>query len=163
MSLRLTLAVQRASRRRDIPSDLLLKRWARAALQHVADYADGAFELTIRVVNDAESQALNRDYRGKDKPTNVLSFPFDPPAFDLPGQVSKHYLGDLAICAGVVASEAAEQEKVLHHHWAHMVVHGVLHLLGYDHIKNSEAVKMEALERTILASLKIPDPYAGER
>lgn len=163
MSLRLSLDIQRASRRRDLPSDALLRRWARAALLQIAalkpaQLAGGKCELTIRLVNDAESQALNRDYRGKDKPTNVLSFPFEaPPA------VSNHYLGDLVICAGVVAAEAVEQDKALNHHWAHMVVHGVLHLLGYDHIKNAEAERMEALERTILATLKIPDPYAGER
>jgi probable rRNA maturation factor len=158
MSLRLSLDVQRASRRRDLPSDTLLRRWARAALLHDSDHAEGRAELTIRIVNDSESQMLNRDYRGKDKPTNVLSFPFEAPV-----DVSNHYLGDLAICANVVASEAVEQDKLLNHHWAHMVVHGVLHLLGYDHIKNAEAEQMEALERTILASLNIPDPYAGER
>ena len=163
MSLRLSLSVQRASRRKDIPSDALLRRWARAALLHDDDYAVGKCELTIRIVNEAESQALNHDYRGKDKPTNVLSFPFEAPEFVVPSAVSSHYLGDLAICAGVVAAEAKEQGKPLNHHWAHMVVHGVLHLLGYDHIKNAEAERMEALERTILASLKIPDPYAGER
>ena len=163
MSLRLSLAVQRASRRKDIPSDALLRRWARAALLHDDELADGKAELTVRIVNDAESQALNRDYRGKDKPTNVLSFPFEAPEFAMPSAVSNHYLGDLVICAGVVAAEAKEQDKALNHHWAHMVVHGVLHLLGYDHIKNAEAERMEALERTILASLNIPDPYAGER
>lgn len=163
MSLRLSLAVQRASRRRDLPSDALLRRWARAALLHDDAAGSGKQELTLRIVNDAESQALNRDYRGKDKPTNVLSFPFEAPDFADAIGVSNHYLGDLAICAGVVAKEAAEQGKPLNHHWAHMVVHGVLHLLGYDHIKSAEAEQMEALERTILASLKIPDPYAGER
>ncbi len=163
MSLRLSLDIQRASRRRDLPSDALLRRWARAALLHDAGYAEAKVALTIRMVNEAESQALNRDYRGKDKPTNVLSFPFELPEFLASTEVSHHYLGDLVICAAVVAAEAKEQDKALNHHWAHMVVHGVLHLLGYDHIKNAEAKRMEALERTILASLKIPDPYAGER
>lgn len=158
MSLRLSLAVQRASRRRDLPSDALLRRWTRAALLHDPACAHGKAELTIRIVNATESQQLNGDYRDKDKPTNVLSFPFDAPA-----DVSNHYLGDLVICASVVATEAVEQDKPLNQHWAHMVVHGVLHLLGYDHIKNAEAETMEALERTILASLNIPDPYAGER
>ncbi len=163
MSLRLSLDVQRASRRQDVPSDALLRRWARAALLHDAGHAEGKAALTIRIVNEKESQSLNRDYRGKDKPTNVLSFPFEAPDFLLPADVSNHYLGDLVICAGVVAAEAKEQAKLPNHHWAHMVVHGVLHLLGYDHIKNADAEQMEALERTILASLKIPDPYAGER
>ena len=163
MSLRLSLDIQRASRRKDLPSDALLRRWARAALLHDADYADSKAALTIRLVNEAESQQLNGDYRGKDKPTNVLSFPFEMPDIGMPLPVSNHYLGDLVICAGVVAAEAKEQNKALNQHWAHMVVHGVLHLLGYDHIKNAEAVRMEALERTILASLNIPDPYAGER
>jgi len=153
MSVRLSLAVQRASRRHDLPSDALLRRWARAALQN----CEGRQELTIRIVGETESHALNRDYRGKDKPTNVLSFSFEAP----PG-VSDCSLGDLVVCAAVVASEAAAQGKPLNHHWAHMVVHGVLHLLGYDHIGTAEAEEMEAFERTILAALNIPDPYAGE-
>ncbi len=111
-------------------------------------------ELTIRFVDEAESQALNRDYRGKDKPTNVLSFPFEnPPGVSLP------LLGDLVICHAVVAQEASEQQKYLAHHYAHMVIHGTLHLMGYDHIEEQEAEHMEQLERELLATLDIADPY----
>ena len=115
---------------------------------------DERLELTIRLVDGAESQALNRDYRGKDKPTNVLSFPFEnPPGMTLP------LLGDLIICHDVVAQEASEQHKPLTHHYAHIVIHGILHLMGYDHIDEQEAEEMEQIERELLASLDIPDPY----
>ncbi|SBS26357.1 Endoribonuclease YbeY [Marinomonas aquimarina] len=132
-----------------LPSEADFQRWADAALP-----SDGEFEMTIRLVDEAESHELNHEYRGKDKPTNVLSFPFDvPEGIDLP------LLGDLVICRQVVEQEAQQQQKPLLHHWAHMVVHGVLHLRGYDHIKDDEAEEMEALETLILASLSIPDPY----
>ena len=114
-----------------------------------------ATELSIRIVDIAEGRALNRDYRGKDYATNVLSFPAE-----LPPGVSLPLIGDLAICAPVVAREAAEQGKDPRDHWAHMTVHGVLHLLGYDHIQDNEAEAMEALETRILAGLGIADPYA---
>lgn len=115
---------------------------------------DERLELTIRLVDSAESQTLNRDYRGKDKPTNVLSFPFEnPPGMTLP------LLGDLIICHDVVAQEASEQQKPLTHHYAHIVIHGTLHLMGYDHIDEQEAEEMEQIERELLASLDIPDPY----
>lgn len=115
------------------------------------------FDITIRIVNADESQSLNNDYRGKDKPTNVLSFPFEMPE-GIEG-LGVSILGDLAICAEVVEKEAAEQKKTLGSHWAHMVVHGGLHLLGYDHIKEFEAQEMEALEVDILAQLGVEDPY----
>ncbi|MBV1960310.1 MAG: rRNA maturation RNase YbeY [Oleibacter sp.] len=111
-------------------------------------------ELTVRLVSEEESQTLNHEYRGKEKPTNVLSFPFDAPP-----EVPIELLGDLIICIDVVEREADEQNKTTEAHWAHMVVHGCLHLLGYDHIKDDEAEEMEALERTILASLGYSDPY----
>ncbi|WP_136680382.1 rRNA maturation RNase YbeY [Neptunomonas sp. XY-337] len=111
-------------------------------------------EVCICIVSPEESQQLNNDYRGKDKPTNVLSFPFEAPP-----EVPVSLLGDLAICADVVASEAQEQGKPLRNHWAHMTIHGVLHLIGYDHIKDADAEAMEALEVEILASLDIPNPY----
>ena len=132
-----------------LPSEADFETWAQAALPD-----QGEFEMTIRLVDEAESHELNHEYRGKDKPTNVLSFPFEvPEGIDLP------LLGDLVICRQVVEQEAEEQQKPLLHHWAHMVVHGVLHLRGYDHIKDDEAEEMEALETQILASLSIPDPY----
>lgn len=135
----------------DLPSDIEISHWANIA---ASDRIAGA-ELCIRILSEDESQTLNRDYRGKDKPTNVLSFPFEAP----PG-LPINILGDLAICAAVVAREANEQGKALKDHWAHMVIHGTLHLLGFDHIKDEEAEIMEALERELLASLDIPDPYA---
>lgn len=132
-----------------LPSEADFEAWAQAALPN-----QGEFEMTIRLVDEAESHELNHEYRGKDKPTNVLSFPFEvPEGIDLP------LLGDLVICRQVVEQEAEQQQKPLLHHWAHMVVHGVLHLRGYDHIKDDEAEEMEALETQILASLSIPDPY----
>lgn len=112
-------------------------------------------EMTIRIVDEAESQELNRTYRGKDKPTNVLSFPFE-----CPDEVELPLLGDLVICRQVVAREAQEQGKPLLAHWAHMVVHGSLHLLGYDHIEDDEAEEMESLETEIMLGLGFEDPYS---
>lgn len=138
-----------------LPSEAQLTRWASAALQGRTAFIEP--ELTVRLVAEDESQALNSDYRGKDYPTNVLSFPFEAPP-----EVPLELLGDLIICAQVVQREAVEQGKTAEAHWAHMVVHGCLHLLGYDHIKDDEADVMENLERQILASLGYPDPYLDE-
>lgn len=124
--------------------------WASSALPDT----DENYEVTIRVVDEEESQSLNHDYRGKDKPTNVLSFPFEAP----PG-ITLSLLGDLVICAQVVKKEAYEQQKDTFHHWAHMTIHGILHLRGYDHINDDEAEEMEAIEKQLLANLSIPDPY----
>jgi probable rRNA maturation factor len=112
------------------------------------------FEVTLRIVDLAESRQLNSDYRNKDKPTNVLSFPFEAPE-----HIEMPYLGDLVVCAAVVEQEAREQEKPVANHWAHLCVHGLLHLLGYDHIDETEAQEMEGLETAILAKLNIDDPY----
>lgn len=117
-------------------------------------------ELTIRVISSEESRALNLDYRGKDKPTNVLSFPFEMPE-GLPADLLPPVVGDIAICAEIVAGEADEQEKAPDAHWAHMVTHGVLHLLGYDHVEEADAARMERLETDILARMGYPDPYQG--
>lgn len=144
---------QLASEADEVPPDTSFQRWAEAALEGRRDDA----ELVVRIVDEAESQQLNRDYRGKDKPTNVLSFPFEAP----PG-VEIDHIGDLVICAPVVQREALEQGKSAEAHWAHMTVHGVLHLLGYDHIEDVQAEEMEGLERTILAALNFPDPYETE-
>ncbi len=142
--------LQLATSASNTPSVEQFQHWAETALQQQREQA----EITIRLVDEAESQQLNHTYRGKDKPTNVLSFPFEaPPGIELP------LLGDLVICVQVVEQEAKEQNKQLDHHWAHMVVHGVLHLLGYDHIHDQDAEEMEDLERQLLASLDIPDPY----
>jgi probable rRNA maturation factor len=126
--------------------------WLNTALQHIG-YKEPC-ELTIRAITKAESQALNLGYRDKDKPTNVLSFESDAPDF-----VESDYIGDIAICVAVLAQEAEAQNKSNEAHWAHLCVHGLLHLLGYDHIKEQDALTMEALETTILASLGIDDPY----
>ncbi|WP_237055010.1 rRNA maturation RNase YbeY [Microbulbifer sediminum] len=146
----LQLDVQRPSRCTPLPTDDQLALWASAALGEQRDSA----ELSVRIVDEAESRELNLQYRGKDKPTNVLSFPADlPPDLALP------LLGDLVICAPVVAAEAEQQHKGLFAHWAHMMVHGTLHLLGYDHIEDAEAETMENLETRILGDLGFPDPY----
>lgn len=131
-------------------SDADFEQWVSGAL--TGRKTEG--EVCICIVSPEESQQLNNDYRGKDKPTNVLSFPFEAPP-----EIPVSLLGDLAICADVVASEAQEQGKPLRNHWAHMTIHGVLHLIGYDHIKDADAEAMEALEVEILASLDIPNPY----
>lgn len=148
------IAISYGLPRAGLPSAQSLRRFAEAALAGRRD--DG--EMSIRVVDTEEGQALNRDYRQRDYATNVLSFPAElPPGVPLP------LLGDLVLCAPIIAREAAEQDKPLKHHYAHMVVHGVLHLLGFDHIEDPDAEHMEALEREVLAALGVPDPYAGER
>ncbi|AOS95551.1 Endoribonuclease YbeY [Microbulbifer aggregans] len=146
----LHLDVQRASSATNLPSDEQIHHWVQAALGAHREEA----ELSVRIVDEDESQQLNRDYRGKDKPTNVLSFPAD-----LPADVELPLLGDLVICAPVVTREAREQHKATSAHWAHMVVHGTLHLLGYDHIEDADAELMEGLEVKVLAGLGIADPY----
>lgn len=133
-----------------LPTEAQLTEWVSAALKGRLDAA----ELSIRIVSLQESRELNNQYRGKDRSTNVLSFPFE-----MPEGIELDLLGDLVICAEVVSQEAIEQNKPLFNHWCHMVVHGVLHLLGFDHINNLEAEEMEQLERDILATLDIPDPY----
>jgi probable rRNA maturation factor len=149
----LDLAVQYGTRRPFAPAVPSLRRWAGAALAG----AGGAFSLGIRIVGAAEGRALNRRWRGKDHATNVLSFACE--AAGVPGPVP---LGDLVICAPVVAREAREQGKPLQAHWAHMVVHGVLHLRGHDHEHARAARAMESLEIGILRGLGFGDPYRDE-
>jgi probable rRNA maturation factor len=115
-------------------------------------------ELTIRIVSADESQQLNAEYRAKDKPTNILSFPFEVPEM-LPADVVGEFLGDLVICEPVMVEEAKQQQKLLESHWAHLVVHGVLHLLGYDHIGQNEADTMESIEIETLEKLGFDNPY----
>ena len=150
---RLELAVSYGLARSGLPGPTSFRRWAEAALRG-ARWRKAA-ELSIRVVDTHEAAALNGDFRGRDYATNVLSFPVEPP----PG-VSWALLGDLAMCAPVVVREAAEQGKSVRAHWAHLTVHGVLHLVGYDHVEIRDAEVMEALERRILERLDIADPYA---
>jgi len=134
-----------------IPSIENIELWISTALQ--SDELNQA-EVSVYIVDEAESQELNTQYRGKDKPTNVLSFPAD-----IPDEVGVPLLGDLVVCAPVVEREAQEQGKTLEAHWAHMLVHGTLHLLGYDHIEDDEAEVMEALETRLITQLNFPAPY----
>lgn len=143
--------LQLACEAAELPTLELFQQWTDIALTSVTDQV---FELTIRIVNIAESQQLNKQYRKKDKPTNVLSFPFE-----VPDGIELNLLGDLVVCAQIVEQEAEEQNKMLFDHWAHMIIHGCLHLLGYDHINDLDADKMEALEIKILAELSINNPY----
>ena len=153
--LDLQVEVVVADRRPWAPSAKRMALWAAAAAGATGRHA----ELAIRIVGKRESRRLNAHWRGKDYATNVLSFPVE----GLPAVVRPRPLGDLVICAPVVAAEALEQGKTQSAHWAHMVVHGVLHLLGHDHEQDAEAVRMERLERRILAGLGFPDPYAAEQ
>ena len=137
-----------------LPTEEQIVQWATAAVQPEGNEV----EMTVRIVDEAESHELNLTYRGKDRPTNVLSFPFE-----CPDEVELPLLGDLVICRQVVEREAAEQEKPLMAHWAHMVVHGSLHLLGYDHIEDNEAEEMESLETQIMQGLGFDDPYLAEK
>lgn len=134
-----------------LPDEADFRRWAAAALAG-AGYTQAA-ELTVRIVNEAESTALNETYRHKQGPTNVLSFPFEAPP-----EVDSSLLGDIVICAPVVLREAISQDKTPEAHWAHLVAHGVLHLLGYDH-DETQAEAMESLETRILTDLGYADPY----
>jgi probable rRNA maturation factor len=138
--------------RKGVPAPASFRRWVEAALKGARRRK--ATEVAIRIVDAEEGQALNLQYRGRDYATNVLSFEADlPPGIDLP------LIGDLVICAPVVAREAAEQAKKPNDHWAHLTIHGTLHLLGFDHIEDAEAEEMEALETRVLAGLGIADPY----
>lgn len=157
---RLELSLGYALPRTGLPARPQFRQWVLAALTGAGRRFDS--EVAIQIVDAAEGQAMNRQYRDKDYATNVLSFPAEVPE-GLPVDFDFPQLGDLVICAPVVAHEAAEQGKPLDAHYAHLTVHGVLHLLGFDHIQEDEAEEMEALERQILATLGIADPYAGER
>ncbi|WP_019025912.1 rRNA maturation RNase YbeY [Colwellia piezophila] len=137
-----------------LPSEAQFQLWVDTALAEVSTTPQQDFELTIRLVNSEESQQLNAQYRGKDKPTNVLSFPFE-----VPEGIELNLLGDLIICIDVMKQEALQQNKALFDHWAHLVIHGCLHLVGFDHISDNEAEEMEAIEITILEKLGVSNPY----
>ncbi len=162
----LDVTIQFATRRAGVPHPKSLAQWANQAFDARAARRSGSaakrvakglprLPLTIRIVGAAESRKLNRTYRGKDKPTNVLSFP----ALSSSAEPGLQELGDLAICAPVVAREAREQGKNPRAHWAHMVVHGVLHLLGYDHEDDRDAEVMESREIKILSQFGYANPY----
>lgn len=144
---RLTLSVQYAVHADGVPLRAAVRRWVRAACGDAA-------EVTVRFVAGAEGRTLNRDYRGKDYATNVLSFPYS---------IGPVLAGDLVVCVPVVLNEAAHQRKPVEAHFAHLIVHGMLHLQGYDHEVEADASVMEARERDILSGLGYPDPYEGER
>ena len=152
--IHLDVAVGYAAPRAGVPAAVSFRKWVAAALEGRIREAD----LAIRIVDEKEGRALNHHYRGKDYATNVLSFPAELPE-GLPAGVRLPLLGDLVICAPVVAREAREQRKPLAAHYAHLTVHGTLHLLGWDHEDPREADCMEQLEREILAGLGLPDPY----
>ena len=152
--IRLDVAVGYAAPRAGVPAAVSFRKWVAAALEGRIREAD----LAIRIVDEKEGRALNHHYRGKDYATNVLSFPAELPE-GLPKGVKLPLLGDLVLCAPVVAREAREQGKPLNAHYAHLTVHGCLHLLGCDHEDAQEAEAMEQLEREILAGLGLPDPY----
>jgi probable rRNA maturation factor len=142
--------IQVATEHTELPSHDQLTLWCVSALEpaHVDD------ALAIRIVDEDEIQSLNAQFRGKDSPTNVLSFPSQ-----LPAELELKELGDIVICAPVVEREASEQKKTSYAHWAHMIVHGTLHLQGYDHNDDEEAEVMEQKEIAILAQFDIPNPY----
>lgn len=145
------ITLQKVTKQSKIPSRYCFQRWVNA----VCFEQKRTGEITIRLVGVKESAKLNQDYRRKTGPTNILSFPFEPPA-----NIKIPILGDLVICAPLVAKEAKQQNKPWLAHWAHLVTHGVLHLFGYDHIKKKDAKLMENLEINILAKLGFENPYS---
>ncbi|MCE5181211.1 MAG: rRNA maturation RNase YbeY [Betaproteobacteria bacterium] len=147
----LSLSVQYAVKPDDAPTRARFRRWVKAALCRDA-------EIALRIVDEEEGRMLNRDYRGKDYATNVLTFVYDE---DFPG-VARPLAGDIVLCAPVVAREAAEQGKTVEEHYAHLTVHGVLHLQGYDHETDAEAQQMEAQETQTVMKLGYADPYQQE-
>ena len=160
-SVSVILDLQLASDCSDIPTQQDIQLWLNTLLCY--QQLDNK-EITVRIVDDAEIHQLNQQYRGKDKATNVLSFPFEMPELVLPDGVHldesmSNFLGDIVICAQVVKQESKQQNKMIGHHWAHMLIHGTLHLLGYDHIEEHDAQEMEGIEIAILRKLGIDDPY----
>ncbi|MGA0806809.1 MAG: rRNA maturation RNase YbeY [Pseudohongiellaceae bacterium] len=149
--MNVTIDLQNASGSKQVPLRRQFKHWAMAALQQIEPGGRGG-ALSIRLVDEAESAGLNGQYRNRHYATNILSFP-------VPAELGSRLLGDLAICAPVVEREAHEQDKSSDEHWAHLVVHGVLHLKGYDHEDDAEAERMEALEVRILQQLGVKNPY----
>jgi probable rRNA maturation factor len=155
------LDLQLASNCSDIPTKEDFQLWLDTMLSYQQLVEK---EITVRIVDVAEIQQLNQQYRNKDNSTNVLSFPFEMPELVLPDgahidESMSNFLGDIVICAQVVKLESEQQNKLLDHHWAHMLIHGTLHLIGYDHIEDQEAEEMEGIEIAILQKLAIDDPY----
>lgn len=150
------IVVQRATKKYFSPSTKQLAAWAKETLKRYRKNA----ELTIRIVTEKEMIALNSTYRHKNKPTNVLSFPYKIPEA-LRDEI--FLLGDIVICAKVISEEAQEQHKDLMAHWAHMIIHGCLHLLGYDHVNEEDAELMEGIEILLLKKIGFPNPYKQEK
>ena len=160
------LVLQNPNNYHTVPAHDDLQKWAAAAIQSERKDRHQAASLVIRVVDEAEGRALNKQYRHKDRPTNVLSFPFEAPELgeqipELRDELAEQpdYLGDLVLCEPVVMSEAVQQAKLPRAHWAHLIVHGTLHLQGYDHLTDDEANEMESLEVEILQGLGFDNPY----
>ncbi|MDH5711841.1 MAG: rRNA maturation RNase YbeY [Gammaproteobacteria bacterium] len=149
MAIEIELSISEGVSEANLPSDEQIQRWAQASYPGSDDAV-----VSLQVVGSDEMQALNKTYRGKDKPTNVLSFPMD-----VPDEIGINILGDLALCDTVIEAEAKEQGKSVEAHWAHMIVHGMLHLQGYDHIEDDEAEAMEAHEIEIMQRLGFENPY----
>lgn len=145
-----SVEIQSVSKSLQQPRQDQLQHWVDATLH---DFPNDT-EIVVRIVDEQESAELNQQYRHKQGPTNILSFPYD-----LPAEYQVNLLGDLVVCAPVVEQEARDQGKSLTDHWAHIIIHGVLHLIGYDHVEPAEAEKMEALEINILQKLNIRNPY----
>ena len=156
--MRAEFEIQRATTSVNTPDDEQFECWINA----VVPVRDCRFSLTIRIVDEQEAQRFNLEYRNRDYATNVLSFPAELPE-GLPAEVRQSQLGDLLICAPVVEREASEQKKLEDDHWAHLTIHGILHLMGYDHEQPDEAVVMESLETEILKKIGVSDPYLDSR
>lgn len=143
----------------DLPDNELVKQWAKAAIDEGGKGKYHETQMTVRIVEKSEISQLNENFRHKAGPTNVLSFPFVAPP-GMPVDETNNSLGDLVVCASVVDKEAKEQQKKFVAHWAHMIIHGTLHLLGYDHQDIDEAEEMESLEKNIMTELGFQDPYS---
>lgn len=155
------VAFENISGANNVPNEEQFEQWVTHVL-HKQGYNTDLPELSLQVVDEANISELNETYRHKSGPTNVLSFPFEAPP-GLPEEEVARLLGDIVICAQVVEREAHEQNKALQAHWAHMVVHGVLHLLGYDHLDDDEAEEMENLEIQLLEEMAFPNPYQTDQ
>ena len=161
MTVSVAIDIQVASSVDSVPDEKAIQCWLEDVINNVGGNSGSIREISVRIVDEEEGHALNKQYRAQDKATNVLSFPaVGPSESELPAELS-HSLGDIVICGPVVEREAAEQNKEIGSHWAHLLVHGGLHLLGYDHETDNDAAEMEELETRILAARGIDDPYAA--
>jgi probable rRNA maturation factor len=161
MTVPVEIDIQVASTVDSVPDEAAIQSWLEDVINNVGGDSGSSREISVRIVDEEEGHTLNKQYREQDKATNVLSFPaVGPSESELPVELS-HSLGDIVICGPVVEREAAEQSKEIGSHWAHLLVHGALHLLGYDHETEKDAAEMEQLETRILAARGVDDPYAA--